>query len=58
MGNKINYSEVARKSGLSVSFISRIMRRERDPSLHSFIQIAKAMGVDPNKMIKILKGRK
>jgi transcriptional regulator with XRE-family HTH domain len=58
MRSKLNYSEVARKSGLSVSFISRLMRGKRSPSLSSFVRVAKAINVDANKMLRILKEKK
>lgn len=53
--NSINYSEIARKSNLSISFISRIMRGERTPSLRSSISISEAMGISMDQLVRLLK---
>ncbi len=44
--NKTNYSEVAKKTGLSLSYVSRICRGVRkNPSAQTLMLMAKAMGL-------------
>ena len=40
-----NYSRIARISGLSVPFVSRVLRGERNPSPTTAAKIASAAGV-------------
>ncbi len=46
------YTEIARKTGLSVSHVSRVVRGVRSPSLRSLSLIAGAMGVPMSVLIK------
>ena len=50
-----SYSQIARKTGLSVSFISRVMRGKREPSMSSLIIIADAMGITTDKLVGVLR---
>jgi transcriptional regulator with XRE-family HTH domain len=59
MRPKRNYSEIARATGLSVSFISRVFRGERNPSLASLITLAKAVDRTTDQLVKELqKGKR
>ena len=52
--SNLNYSQIARETGLSVSFISRIMRGQRNPSVHNLVKISKAIKINLNELIKML----
>ncbi len=46
-GQKLSQEAVARKSGLSVSYISMLERGERTPPLDTLESLAKALQVSP-----------
>ncbi len=46
-GQKLSQETVARKSGLSVSYISMLERGERTPPLDTLESLAKALQVSP-----------
>jgi len=50
---KITQSLVAERSDLDVTYISLLERGRRQPSLKSFIQIAKALEITPVELLKI-----
>lgn len=50
----MNYSEIARRTGLSVSHVSRVMRKERKPSLGTMFKMAQVMGLSANQMMRKL----
>jgi len=52
---RFNFSEISRRTGLSVSHISRVFRGERRPSVHSLMQIAKAVNLPLESLLNILK---
>ncbi len=46
-GLKLSQETVARKSGLSVSYVSMLERGERTPPLDTLVSLAKALQVSP-----------
>ena len=56
-----SYGQIARETGLSVSFVSRVMRGERRPSVDSLSLLARTLGVSTDTLLcrleKVRKGR-
>jgi quercetin dioxygenase-like cupin family protein len=50
---KLTLTEVAKRSGLSVPFLSQVERGETGLSLHSLVKIAEALGVTLNYFLNI-----
>lgn len=57
---KINktYGAIARETGLSVSFVSRVLRGKRDPSVSSLLRLAKALNMTIAQLVKALRKEK
>lgn len=53
--NKKSYGQIARDTGLSVSFISRVFRGERGVSTSSLVAIAKSLGITTDRLVRKLK---
>ncbi len=53
--NKPDMTHIAKKSKISVSYISRVFSGERIPRVHYFKRIADAMGLSMDDLYKKLK---
>lgn len=51
---KRTVSDLAERTGLSVSFISRVLRGQRTPSAYSLIALANSMGISTDTLIEKL----
>lgn len=51
-GKAVSRSEIARKSGLSRSYLSYVFSGKRQPSLAAAVKIAKALGVTVEQLHK------
>jgi transcriptional regulator with XRE-family HTH domain len=51
----ITLDELARKTGMSKGHLSRIERKETDPTITSLARIALALNIDITKLYKIVK---
>ena len=51
----ITLDELARKTGMSKGHLSRIERKETDPTITSLARIALALNTDITKLYKIVK---
>lgn len=49
-----SYSEISRKTGISISHISRVLRKKRKPSWRVLKLLSKEMGIPVEKFIKKL----
>ena len=49
----MTYSEISRRTGLSVSHVSRVMRGIRRPSLNAATWIAWEMGMSVDKFLRL-----
>ena len=56
--NKVSMSELSRRTGLSVSFISRLIRGKRKPSMNTIIKLSVATGMNEDKVLRWLGWRK
>jgi transcriptional regulator with XRE-family HTH domain len=52
---RFNFTEIHRRTGLSISHISRIFRGERKPSVDALVVIAKAVNLPVESLLRILK---
>ena len=52
---KLTVTEIANKTGISVSHISRVMRGEREPSLTVLCAIAFVLDMSAGEFVKWLK---
>ena len=50
----VSASWVARRTGLSVSFVSRLLRGERKPSMNTTVTLSKALGMSTDDVIRWL----
>ena len=50
--NKVSISELSRRTGLSVSFISRLIRGKRKPSMNTIIKLSVATGMNEDKVLR------
>lgn len=48
---KLSQTEVANRSGIHATEVSRIERGLRDPRLSTLIRLARALEVDPNRLL-------
>lgn len=55
---RLTYAEIARKVGMSVSHVSRVMRGEKEPSLTCLCKIAFVVGMSAGEFVKMLERRK
>lgn len=53
-GKPINLSEISRETGLSVSFLSRIMAGTRDPSLATLKLLAEHLGYTLDELVNLI----
>jgi len=51
----ITLDELARKTGMSKGHLSRIERKETDPTITSLARIALALNIDVTKLYKVIK---
>ena len=56
--NKVSMSELSRRTGLSVSFISRLIGGKRKPSMDTIIKLSVATGMNEDKVLRWLGWRK
>ena len=56
--NKVSMSELSRRTGLSVSFISRLIGGKRKPSMNTIIKLSVATGMNEDKVLRWLGWRK
>ena len=56
--NKVSMSELSRRTGLSVSFISRLIGGKRKPSMNIIIKLSVATGMNEDKVLRWLGWRK
>jgi len=56
--NKVSMSELSRRTGLSVSFISRLIRGKRKSSMNTIIKLSVATGMNEDKVLRWLGWRK
>jgi transcriptional regulator with XRE-family HTH domain len=54
MNNHLSYTDIANKTGLSISHVSRVLRRKKNPSLHTLLALSKAMDIPTDKLIRKL----
>lgn len=54
----VNRSKLARETGLTTSFVSRVLNGERTPSLKSVRLLARAMGITVDEFINGLPEKK
>ncbi len=52
MQRKLSQERVAKKAGISVSYVSMLERGERSPPLETLESIAKALGVPPLALLE------
>lgn len=52
--SKQTYTAISHQTGLSISHVSRILRRERRPSLHALLLLSKVMSIPVDKLIRKL----
>ena len=52
---RLSYTKIAVETGLSISHVSRVMRRQRTPSLRVLILLSKAMKMPVDRLIRKLK---
>ena len=50
--NKVSMSELSRRTGLSVSFISRLIGGKRKPSMNTIIKLSVATGMNEDKVLR------
>lgn len=50
-----SYTKISLHTGISISHISRVLRRKRKPSLHVLLLLAKEMDIPVDKLIRKLK---
>jgi len=53
----VNVTRLARQTGYSVSHISRVMRRETQPSVECLVALASALGLSIDKLHTMIKER-
>ncbi len=53
--NHLSYTIMSKHTGISVSHISRVLRRKRKPSLRVLLLLAKELGMETDMLIKKLK---
>ena len=56
--NKVSMSELSRRTGLSVSFISRLIGGKRKPSMNTIMKLSVATGMNEDKVLRWLGWRK
>lgn len=49
-------SDLSRRSGLSVSYLSRLERRQRRPSVRTLERLARALETTPERVLEALRG--
>lgn len=49
------FTDVARRAGCSVAYVSRVLRGERIPRIHYFVAIAEALDVSYEALWEFLK---
>jgi len=49
--NKFSQKELAKRIGISVSYVSMLERGHRSPPLETVEKLAKALGVPPTKLL-------
>jgi len=52
---RLSYTKIAAETGLSISHVSRVMRRQRNPSLRALLLLSKVMKIPTDKLIRKLK---
>jgi len=51
MKNKLSQKELAKRVGISVSYVSMLERGHRSPPLETVEKLAKALGVPPTRLL-------
>jgi len=49
--NKLSQKDLAKRVGISVSYVSMLERGHRSPPLETIEKLAKALGVPPTKLL-------
>ncbi len=50
--NELTQQELAKKTGLSVSYVSMLEREQRTPPLDTLEVVAKGLGIDPVSLLE------
>jgi transcriptional regulator with XRE-family HTH domain len=50
------YSQIAKRAGITRSYVCRIMNRNREPSLRIAVKLAKALGISLDQLANLIYG--